>query len=239
MNRVRVAPGCAPAPANITKAHGGTPTEKAANLYPFCARRPGRTVTSSSLPPSAAFCARRAERTRAPPLPPERRRRQAAFLFRRFRACGHIHRHSGRLPQPSFRPAPPTVIPAGSPNRHSGESRNLCPAVTFTVIPAPPTVIPAGSPSRHSGASRNLCPAVTFTVIPAPPTVIPAGSPSRHSGASRNLCPAVTFTVIPDPPAVIPAQAGIYACRLHYRSSRLRRWIPAQAGMTVAGASQC
>ena len=35
---------------------------------------------------------------------------------------------------------------------------------------------------------------VIFTVIPAPPTVIPA------------------------PSTVIPAQAGIYACRLHYRS---------------------
>ena len=58
---------------------------------------------------------------------------RAAF---RFRACGHIHRHSG----------PPAVIPA--------------------------------SP----------------TVIPDPPVAIPT------------------------PPAVIPAQAGIYACRLHYRS---------------------
>ena len=37
---------------------------------------------------------------------------------------------------------------------------------------------------------------------------------------------------------VIPAKAGIYACRLRYRSRRLRRCIPAFAGMTVVGASQ-
>ena len=30
---------------------------------------------------------------------------------------------------------------------------------------------------------------------------------------------------------VIPAQAGIYTCRLHYRSRRLRRWILAKAGI--------
>ena len=32
---------------------------------------------------------------------------------------------------------------------------------------------------------------------------------------------------------VIPAQAGIYACRLYYRSRELRPWIPAKAGITV------
>ena len=32
---------------------------------------------------------------------------------------------------------------AASPNRHSGESRNLCRVVIFTVIPSPPTIIPA------------------------------------------------------------------------------------------------
>ena len=31
----------------------------------------------------------------------------------------------------------------------------------------------------------------------------------------------------------IPAFAGIYACRLHYRSRGLRLWIPACAGMTM------
>ena len=69
---------------------------------------------------------------------------------------------------------------------------------------------------------RGLGRVVIFTVIPIPPTVIPTPP-----------------TVTPAPPTVIPAQAGIYACRLHYRSRRLRRWIPAQAGMTVVGASQC
>ena len=61
---------------------------------------------------------------------------------------GHMHRHSG------------------SPNRHSGASRNLRPTPVCPVIPATPPVIPATPP-----------------VIPAPPT--------RHSGASRNLRPAI------------------------------------------------
>ena len=86
------------------------------------------------------------------------------------RACSHIHRHSAppavipaqagiqgarsyppsfRPPQPSFRRKPESRAcdhihrHSDSPSRHSGASRNLCPAVTFTVIPAPPAVIPA------------------------------------------------------------------------------------------------
>ena len=41
--------------------------------------------------------------------------------------------------------------------------------------------------------------------------------------AACHLGRIVIFTVIPAPPAVIPAQAGIYACRLHYHSKKLRR----------------
>ena len=160
----------------------------------------------------------------------------------------------------------------GSLNRHSCASRNPGRVAICTVIPTPPAVIPAQagiqavwsySPSyripqpsflrkpesracdhmhRHSGASRNL---------------ERVGHIHRHSGASRNPCRVVTYTVIPAPPAVIPAQAGIYACRLHYRhydapttvipapagiyacrlhyrSRRLRRRIPAQPGMTAS-----
>ena len=45
--------------------------------------------------------------------------------------------------------------------------------------------------------------------------------------------PAYVFIIAMPPTTVIPACAGIYACRLHYSSRRLRRWIPACAGMTV------
>ena len=61
--------------------------------------------------------------------------------------------------------------------------------------------------------------------------------PPRHPMAGR-LVHTTICTVIPSPPTVIPAPAGIYACRLHYRSRKPRRWIPAPAGMTVVGASQ-
>ena len=141
---------------------------------------------------------------------------RTAFRFRRSRACGHIHRHSGTptvIPdppstQPSFRRKPEsravvtfTVIPV-PPNRHSGASRNLgrwSHSPSFR-IPQPSFRLPL---NRHSGASRNPGPTVTFTVIPVPPNRHSglrrnlgrwSHSPSfriplnRHSGASRNLC---------------------------------------------------
>ena len=121
---------------------------------------------------------------------------------------------SSRFPQPSFR----RIF------RHSGASRNLC-------LPAPchsgsPSRHP-GSPSRHSGASRNLClPPPRHSASPSRHPASPnrhSGEFFRHSGASRNLClPPPCHSGSPSrhsgPAAVIPAQAGIYACRLHYRS---------------------
>ena len=195
---------------------------------------------------------------------------------------------SFRLPQPSFRLAPESRAydhihhHSGSPNRHSGASRNPGRAIIFPVIPTPPTVIPAqagiqgarssspsfrlpqpsfrrqpesrayghihrhpDSPNRHSGASRNLgvrSYSPSFR-LPQPsfqrkPESRECDHIHRHSGASRNPGRAIIPTVIPAPPTVIPAQAGIYACRLHYSSRKLRPWIPAQAGMTVVGAPQ-
>ena len=44
------------------------------------------------------------------------------------------------------------------------------------------------------------------------------GSSRRNAEKLNHLGPVVILTVIPTPPTVIPAQAGIYACRLHYRS---------------------
>ena len=45
--------------------------------------------------------------------------------------------------------------------------------------------------------------------------------------------PAYFFIIAMPPTTVIPACAGIYACGLYYSSRRLRRWIPACAGMAV------
>ena len=114
----------------------------------------------------------------------------------------------GRMVTFTVIPGSPTVIP-GSP----------------TVIPGSPAVIP-GSPNRHSGLPQPAFRAPPAG-IPAPPAVVPA---------PPAVVPAPP-AVVPAPPAVIPAKAGIYACRIHYRSRGLRRWIPAQAGMTVIGAS--
>ena len=113
-----------------------------------------------------------------------------------------------RLPQPSFQRT----------NRHSGASRNLC-------LPTPlPWVVRSHSPSfrltnRHSSS----------------PAVIPAHQPSFRRKPESMLADSNTVgraaisTVIPShqpsyrlPPTVIPAKAGIYACRLRYRSRRLR-----------------
>ena len=145
-------------------------------------------------------------------------------------------------------PAPPTVIPAQagiqtvrshSPSfRHKPESRRV---VTFPVIPpqagiqgvwshSPSFQLPQPSsrlpqPSFRRKPESMAC--GTFPVIPPQAGIYGVRHIPRHSGASRNLGRAVTFTVtpasptvIPTPPAVIPAQAGIYACRLHYNSSR-------------------
>ena len=158
--------------------------------------------------------------------------------------------------QPSFRRQPESMPPD---NRHSGATRNLRPPTT--VIPAPARIYAPSN--RHSGASSNLCPPTT--VIPAQagihaplqpsfrrkPEPMPPLQPSfrrkpesmppynRHSGASPNLYRyRRRFRRGRPPTTVIPAQAGIYACRLHYRSRRSRRWIPAQAGTTAVGASQ-
>ena len=96
-------------------------------------------------------------------------------------------------------------------NRHSGASRNLR-------LPAPlhPTaVIPAQ-------AGIYAC-RLHYTLQPSfrrkPESICNARRDaacyrpySRHSGPSRNLClPAPLH-----PTTAIPAQAGIYACRLHY-----------------------
>ena len=111
-------------------------------------------------------------------------------------------------------------------NRHSGASRNPCPPTT--VIPAPAGIYNPQQPSfrrkpesmpsynRHSGESRNLCP-LQPSFRRKPESMPPD---NRHSGVSRNLC---------RPATVIPAPAGIYACRLHYSSSKLR-YAPAGTG---------
>ena len=120
----------------------------------------------------------------------------------------------------------PAVFAADGPRTstdHRASSRPNIPAAArtpqcqHTIHPTPRSVL-GRLTLRHSGAGppNHLGRVVIFTVIPAPPTVIPA-----------------PLTV------VIPAKAGIYACRLHYTNRRLRRWISAQAGMTVIGASQC
>ena len=60
-----------------------------------------------------------------------------------------------------------------------------------------------------------------------------ASSPGAYGHIAIYHSPAYVFiSSLPLQP-VIPAQAGIYACRLHYSSRKLRRWIPAKAGMTV------
>ena len=71
-----------------------------------------------------------------------------------------------------------------------------------------PPCLRGGSAGLVTGQRFVLGRVVIFIVIPAPPAVIPA---------SPTVIPTPP-TVIPTPPAVIPAQAGIYACRLHYRS---------------------
>ena len=150
------------------------------------------------------------------------------------RACGHIHRHSG------------------PPSRHSGASRNPCRVAISTVIPAKAGIQGVWSYLPYSGASRNPCRVAISTVIPPPPTVIPAqpGIQAVWSYSPSFRLPQPSFRRKPEsmacghihrhsaPPTVIPAQAGIYARRLHHSSRKLRRWIPAFAGMTVAGASQ-
>ena len=63
-----------------------------------------------------------------------------------------------------------------------------------------------------------------------------AGRADGDIGACGHIAiyrsPAYVFSIAMPPTTVIPAQAGIYACRLHY-GSRLRRWIPAKAGMAA------
>ena len=142
-------------------------------------------------------------------------------------------RRSG--PQPSL-PPPPTVIPAqagiwcnianhpyaeAAPNRHSGASRNLWRAVTFTITPSPPTVIPAQAGIyacrlhyRLSQPSFRRKPESMYAASIADSlnrhsaasrnpgrvvifTVITV-SPNRHSGASRNLCPPA-YHLLPQP----------------------------------------
>ena len=122
----------------------------------------------------------------------------------------HACRLHCRLPQPSFRRKPesmPTGLIADSLNRHSGASRNPC---LPPPLPPPSTVIPAPA-GIHACRLHYRLPQPSFR---RKPESMPAGpiadSLNRHSGASRNPGRAATFTVI-------PAQAGIYACRLHYR----------------------
>ena len=160
------------------------------------------------------------------------------------------HSPSFQLPQPSFRQKPESMPcgnihrHSGSPNRHSGESRNPGRVVTFTVIPAPQTVIPAQA-GIYALRSRSPSFRLLQPSFRRKPESMRCGhthrhsdSPNRHSGASRNPGRVVTFTVIPAqagiqgvwshspsfrlPPTVIPACAGIYALR----------WTPVFAGMT-------
>ena len=128
-------------------------------------------------------------------------------------------KHRFRLPQPSFRLLP---------SRHS----DSLPAVIPTppaVIPTPPAVIP--TPPAVIPTPRAIIPTPP-AVIPTPSAVIPTPSaviptPSAVIPTPQAVIPTPP-AVIPTPSTVIPAQAGIYACRLHYSSRRLRRWIPAQ-----------
>ena len=69
--------------------------------------------------------------------------------------------------------------------------------------------------------------------VTGPHSPATARMPDVSFVSNARLGRVVIFTVILAPPTVIPAKAGIYACRLHYGSRRLQRWIPAFAGITV------
>ena len=166
------------------------------------------------------------------------------------RHTGPSNRHSGasrnlgRVVICTVIPAPPTVIPAqagiyvcgetsvgrantpynrhsGSPNRHSGASRNLCVrrngrrARQYPLQPS----FRRKPESMCAGERASDAPILPTTVIPAQARIYACGG----TDVGRTNTPTT----------VIPAQAGIYACRLHYSSRRLQRWIPAKAGMTV------
>ena len=68
------------------------------------------------------------------------------------------------------------------------------------------------------------------------PSARPGGSGRRRYWGVWSYCDlpqsGVRFQHCDAPTTVIPAKVGIYACRLHY-GSRLRRWIPAEAGMAA------
>ena len=102
-------------------------------------------------------------------------------------AYGHMHRQSG------------------SPNRHSGASRNLWRVAIFTVIPAPPSVIPAPPSVIPAGAGiYGAWPYAPSFRLPQPsfrrkPESMARGHMPRHSGASQNLWRAAICPVIPDP----------------------------------------
>ena len=125
------------------------------------------------------------------------------------RACSHMHRHSG------------------SPIRHSGESRNLWRAVTYTVIPAP-----AGIQGLRSHTPSFRLPHPSFRRKPESRACghihRHSGSPIRHSGESRNLWRAVICTTIPAPQPPFRRQPASRACgHIHRHSGESRNLWPA------------
>ena len=121
---------------------------------------------------------------------------------------------AGNPPAASVAPRPPSPHPVHKPLQHPGRH---CAAARFRGLRRPaPAPIPDASLLRHpgrrnpeSGRFRRRCLPRTN---PPPPGLRNASAlyiPRHVSLLGR----VVIFTVI-------PAQAGIYACRLHYRSWR-------------------
>ena len=142
---------------------------------------------------------------------------------------GHIRRHSG------------------SPHRHSGASRNLWRAVTFTIITGSPQPSFRRKPESRTGRIRSRPrpggPPPSFRRKPESRAYghihRHPGSPNRHSSASRNLgarshSPSFRFSQpsLPALPTVIPAQAGIQ-CNIanHPYAEAAPTVIPAKAGI--------